>query len=339
MLVLGVNQELNALQFYDTDSESLVSFNMDTGEVIDTWDILQGRKNHLYAINKSGDIIAWSECPYGNVDPNADPTKGSGWEVYYANIKTREIKKVDGDRGITLPDQHIEYGYLAPSKLAISSHHISYITFDYNLNNELTAVIMLYDINNDRLEIIDYLNKDLSNHAFGYPNISEDKMVWCQALVKPDGTYDGECYLYDINSKTKTRLLTNQNIINPTISGNYICIENKPGKTFYDGEICIYNIDNNTWEYKINGQFEQYNQMNNIYLNYLTVTDKYLLWETAIQRTLIVFNLADHKLYKIIPFEKNQQVRPILVQDNVLIYGLRPFGSTSDNTWYYTYLQ
>lgn len=339
MLILGVNKQDDSLLYYEPHSKSIITFKMDTGEVIDNWDILKDRKNKIYAINKTGDIIAWAECPCGNIDPNTDRTKGAGWEVYYADVTTREIKKVDEDSGIILPNQHIEYGYLAPSKLAISDNYISYITFDYNLENQITAVIKLYDIKTEKLEIIDYLNEDLSYHAFGYPNISGDKMVWCKALVKPDGTYDGECYYYDINKKEKAKLITDENIINPTISGNFICVEGKPGKTFYDGEVCIYNIKDNKWEYKINGQFEQYNKMANIYLNYLTATDKYLLWETAIQRALIIFNFYDQKLYKIVNFEEGHEVRPVLVQDNVLIYGLSPFCSNIDNTWYYIYLQ
>lgn len=340
MMVLGVNRQENTLLYFDTDMDSLVTFKMDTGEVVDTWPILKGRTNKVYAINKTGPIIAWAECPFGNINPNDDPTKGAGWEVYYADLTTKEIKRVDGDNGIKLPNQPIEYGYLAPSKIAVSPDYLSYITFDYNLDQQITAVIKLYHIKTGKLEIIDYLNQDLSNHAFGYPNISGDQMTWCKAEVKPDGTYKGQSYLYDINSKVITALATDENIINPTISGDYICAQGLPGKTFYDGEICIYNIKANQWQYKMNGQYEQYNKMPDVYLNYLSATDQYLLWETAIQQTLIVFRFADQKLYKIVSYEEGQYVRPKFVQDNnVLVYGTRPVDSNEDNTWHYVYLK
>lgn len=325
--------------YFETDNDSLVESNMATGQIVDTWPIFKGRTNKLYAINKTGSIVAWAECPFGNINPNADSTKGAGWEVYYADLATREIKRVDGDNGIKLPNQHIEYGYLAPSQIAVSPNFISYITFDYNPDQQITAVIKLYHIQTGELETIAYLDEDLSNHAFGYPNISGNKMTWCKAEIKSDGTYEGQSYLYDIKSKVTTTLTTEENIINPTISGDYICAEGIPGNTYYNGEACIYNIKDNRWEYKINGQYEQYNKMPDIYLNYLTATDKYLLWETALQQTLILFRFNDQKLYRIVTYEEGQYVRPILVQDNVLLYGTRPAGSNGDNTWHYVYLK
>ena len=51
---------------------------------------LGNRKNHMYTISMCGDIVAWSECPYGNDDPSADATNGAGWELYFANLKTKK---------------------------------------------------------------------------------------------------------------------------------------------------------------------------------------------------------------------------------------------------------
>ncbi|WHH57663.1 hypothetical protein [Petroclostridium sp. X23] len=339
MLKLGVEKENDALIYYNTDNNLIESINMNTGEIIETWNIINNRKNKVYAINMRNNIVAWAECPYGDVFPTQDKTHGAGWKLYYIDLLTKKIVKIDSDQGIILPEGHIEYGYLAPSKIAISPEYISYITFDYNVEHRVTAVIKLYNIRTKKLEIIDYLDEDLSKNAFGYPNISNDKVVWCKALVNPDGTYKGQSFVYDILTKEKTVLVTDENVINPTISGDFICAEGKPGKTYYDGEVCIYNLKNNQWQYKINGEHTQYNQMKNTYLNTLTATDKYLLWETAIQRTLMLFNFMDEKLYTIISFDKGQEVYAELMSDNVLLYRTRPYNKNIKPIWRYLYLK
>lgn len=133
------------------------------------------RKNHVFAIKMLGDLVAWSECPNGNMDPAEDKTKVKGWAVYYADLKTKSITKVDGDKGITVPE-NTQYGYLAPNQVFLSPDAISYVSFDQNEESQVTSVIKLYSISKQKLEIIDYLNEDLSQNGFCYPSVSGDKI-------------------------------------------------------------------------------------------------------------------------------------------------------------------
>ncbi len=332
--------EHNYMVCYNSINNCIEEYNLNTGQLIEEWDFMHGHSNKLYTINMKDNIIAWSECPNADMLPINDYTHGSGWELYYANYITKNIKKVDSDNGIVLPDSYIEYGYLAPSNIDITSDYLTYISFDYDKKNEITATIKLYDIKEDKITTIDYLGEDLSNHAYGYPRISENKIVWCKALVKENGTYEGECFLYNISSGDKYKILTKENVINPYINSKYIVTEGKPNVTFYDGEICVYNIDNNTWEYKVNGNWIEYEKMNNVNLNVVALSEKYLLWNTSIPRTLSVFNFDDNKIYKIISLEENKLVKIKKMVNDVIIYGVSEYyGDINNFKWYYVRLK
>jgi len=339
------------VQYLGADNNgNIITFNFDTNNIESTdsnhklsilMNIMEGRKNHVYAINKFGDIVAWSECPHGDMDPIADSTKGANWGLYYADLNTKKITKIDGDKGISIPDG-TQYGYLAPNRVLISPDHISYISFDYNPEGKVTSVIKLSTISSKSLEIVDYLNEDLTKYAFGYPNISGDKMVWCKALVNPDGTYTGHSYLYDLKSKVKSKLITDENIINPKINDNYIFAEGKPNKTFYDSEICIYDISKNQWVYKINNGYSQYNMSRNVYLSNSNTRGNYLLWSTGVMRALVLFNKADNKLYNIVSYSDNKEITsPMLLDGGLLIWFEKPWGSPGNAkpTFKYCYLK
>ncbi len=247
--ILGADSQGNIITF-NIENSNVESIDSDQKLSV-LINLTEGRPNHVFAIKKFGDIIAWSECPHGNVDPASDTTRGANWGLYYTDLKTKKITKIDEYKGVTVPEG-TQYSYLAPNQVFIAPDHISYITFDYNPEGKVTSVIKLYTISTQKLEVLDYLNEDLTKYAFGYPRVSGDKVVWCKALVNPDGTYTGCSYLYDIKTKTRSKLVTDENIINPIISRNYIFAQGEPNKTFYDSEVCIYDIDKNQWVYKIN---------------------------------------------------------------------------------------
>jgi len=289
--------------------------------------IMQKRKNHIYTIKKFGDIVAWSECPHGDMDPAEDMTKGADWCVYFADLKTKKIKKVDEYKKISIPE-NAQYGYLAPNQVFISQDNITYICFDFAPDGNVTSVIKLYTISTGNLEIIDYLNEDLTKYAYGYPNISGDKMVWCKALVNPDGTYTGQSYLYDLKTKVKSKMITSENNINPRINDDYIFAQGTPNITFYDSEVCVYDIKKNQWVYKINNGYSQYNMQKDVYLTNINTDGNYAIWDTGVMRALVIFNKRDNKLYNIIEFSDNKQITsPMLLDGGLLIWFEKPWGS------------
>lgn len=288
--------------------------------------IMGERKNYVYAIKKFGNIVAWSEGPHCD-NPYEDETNGADWGLYFADLKTKKITKIDGDDKITVP-QGTQYGYLCPNNVFISKGYISYISFDYNTDGKVTSVIKLYNISSGDLEIIDYLNEDLTKYAFGYPNISDDKMVWCKALVNPDGTYSGHSYLYDLKTKVKSKLVTDENIINPRINGNYIFAQGLPNITFYDSEVCIYDVNKNEWIYKINNGYSQYNMEKDVYLSNISTVGNYGFWYTGVNRSLVVFNKTDNKLYNIVQYSDNKEITmPMLLDGGLLIWFEKPWGA------------
>lgn len=321
---LGIDDDGNFITFnHDTNDIEKIDSN---GNISILINIMGERKNKIFAIKKYGDIIAWSECPHGDFDPIADETNGAGWGLYFADLKTKKITKIDGDKGITVPEG-TQYGYLAPNDVFISEDHITYISFDHAPDGEVTAVIKLYTMSTGNLEIVDYLNEDLTKYAFGYPNISGDKMVWCKALVNPDGTYTGESYLYDLKTKVKSKLATDENIINPRINGNYIFAQGLPNVTFYDSEVCIYDIDKNQWNYKINNDYSEYNMMNNVYLTSINTVGNYVFWDTGVMRSLVVFNKSDNKLYNIVRHSDDKEITSAMLEDGgLLIWFEKPWG-------------
>jgi hypothetical protein len=333
--ILGADSSGNIITFNGNNSnvESIDS----TFKLSVLLNLTGERKNHIFAIEKCGDIIAWSECPRGNEDPATDTTKGAGWQVYYANLKTKKITKIDEDKGVTVP-AGAQYGYLCPNQVFAFPDQVCYISYDRNPDGQVTAVINLYTISSGKLEKLDYLNEDLSKYTFGYPSVSDGKMVWCKAQVNPDGTYTGFSYLYDINTKVKTKLVTDENVINPIINGNYIFAQGLPNITFYDSEVCIYDISKNQWVYKINNGYSQYKNKRDIYLTQACTIDDYLLWSTPAMKALVLFNKADNKLYNIVSASEGKEITsPFLLDGRLLIWFERD-SSTPSNQPIYRYI-
>lgn len=88
--------------------------------------------------------------------------------------------------------------------------------------------------------------------------------------------------------------------MNPQISGNYIYAEGEPNKTFYDSEVCIYDIRKNEWGYKINNGYSRYKRYPNVGLMNLTAVGKYLLWDSGINHGLTIFDQKTNKLYNLV---------------------------------------
>ncbi|HBX48323.1 MAG TPA: hypothetical protein DEF85_05475, partial [Clostridiaceae bacterium] len=94
-----------------TDKEgNFITFNLKTNNIesIDSknnlsvlLNIMEGRNNHVYTMRKFGDIVAWSECPHADVDP--DETRGANWGLYFADLSTKKITKIDGYKEIDVP--------------------------------------------------------------------------------------------------------------------------------------------------------------------------------------------------------------------------------------------
>jgi hypothetical protein len=296
------------------------------------------RKNHVYAMSMCGDIVAWSECPHGDEDPAADPTNGAGWALYYANLKTKQITKVDEYKKISVPN-NAQYHYLPPSEIAVTSDHLAYVSWNYAKDGSVKPTIKLYTMSTKLLETVDCLSENVANHALGYPSISGDKMVWCEAQVNSDGTYTGYSILYDLKTKVKSKLVTSENIINPIISGNYVFASGQPNKTFYDWEICIYDIVKNQWVYKINNNYSQYQKIKNDNLSNLQSAGGYLVWETTFDNALVIFNKADNKLYNIVPDSQKRYITDTrLLNGNLLVWYDRPFSSNGAGVGEYKYV-
>ncbi|MBO8158934.1 hypothetical protein [Thermosyntropha sp.] len=326
--LLGTDRKGNIIIF-NSDTEDIERVDLD-GNISIVMNIMQGRKNHVYTIKKRGDIVAWSECPHADQDPATDLTNGADWALYYANLKTKTITKVDEYRPGTVVPENAQYRYLCPNQISIASDYITYCSWEHNPDGEVTSVIKLYTMSTGKLEILDYLNEDLTNHAFGNPNVSGNKVVWCKAVVNPDGTYTGYSYLYDIKSKVKAKLVTDENIINPRISGNYIYAEGQPNKTFYDAEVCIYDIDKNEWIYKINNGYSVYKPREDYYLTDLQEYGSYLLWSSGIPWGITIFNQKDNKLYNLIPPPDGVKVDeikyPHLLDGGLLVWYDQKYG-------------
>lgn len=329
--ILGKDAHDNIIIF-NSDTEEIEKVDLD-GDISIVMNIMEGRKNHVYTIKKRGDIVAWSECPYANQYP--DPTNGAGWALYYANLKTKSITKVDEYKPGTVVPENAQYRYLCPNQISIASDYITYCSWEHNPDGQITSVIKLYTMSTGKLETLDYLNEDLSNHAFGNPHVSGSKVVWCKALINPDGTYTGHSYLYDINTKVKTKLVTTENIINPLISDNYIYAEGQPNKTFWDSEVCIYDISKNEWVYKINNDYSLYKSHLHYYLTDLQAAKSYLLWSSGVPIGITVFNQEDNKLYNLVPepdrVEVNEIKYPQLLDGGLLIWHDLKYGKTFGN--------
>jgi hypothetical protein len=312
---------------------------VDSGNKVTTViNYMQNRKNHVYDMGMCGNIIAWSECPHGNEDPATDTTNGAGWELYFADLTTEKITKIDGYKKIAVPNG-AQYGYLAPSQVNVSPDHIAYVSWDYVSDGSVKPVIKLYTISTKKLEILDYLAEDVRNHALGYPYVSGDKAVWCKGKVNEDGTYTGFSILYDITTKARSKLVTDENIINPLISGDYIFASGQPNKTFYDLEICVYDIAKNQWVYKVNNSYSQYKNIENDYLTDLESTGGYLVWNTGDCSSLVIFNKADNKLYNIVPLSDKRYISgPRLLDGNLLVWYDRPFSSQGCGAGTYKYV-
>ncbi len=321
------------------DYDSGVIDSIDSSNKVTTiLNYMGNRKNHVYSMGMSGSIVAWSECPHGNVDPVSDTTNGAGWGLYIADLTTKKITKIDGYKKISVP-KGAQYYYLAPSGVTVSPDHVSYISWDYAPDGSVKPVIKLYTISTEKLEILDYIEEDVSNHAFGYPHISGDKMVWCKAQVNGDGTYTGYCILYDLKTKVRTKLVTDENIINPLISGNYVFASGQPNKTFYDSEICIYDIAKNQWVYKVNNSYSQYRETKDDYLMDLQSAGNYLVWNTGGKNSLVLFNKADNKLYNIVPVSDKRYITGArLLDGNLLVWYDRPFSAHGSGIGTYKYV-
>ena len=235
--------------------------------------------------------------------------------------------------------KNAQYSYLAPSQVNVSPDHVTYVSWDYAPDGSVKPVIKLYTISTNKLIILDYLADDVSDNALGYPSLSGDKMVWCKAHVNQDGTYTGYSILYDLKTKVISKLVTNENIINPIISGNYIFASGQPNKTFYDQEICIYDILKNQWVYKINNSYSQYKIMSTDSLTNLQSAGGYLIWYTANQSSLVLFNKADNKLYSIVPLSDKRFITDAkLLNGKFLVWYDRPFSTQYAGIGTYKYV-
>lgn len=308
-----------------------------SGRVTRLLNYLEGRPDHLFTMSMCGDIVAWSECPHGDMDPAEDKTNGASWGLYYADITTGKITRVDSYKKIAVPDG-AQYHYLAPNRVIAAPDHICYIAWDTAPDGKVMPVIKLYTISTKKLEILDWLDEDVRDHAFGYPYISGDNMVWCKAQINGDGTYTGYPILYNLKTRVRSRLLTDENIINPIIDGNYIFASGQPNKTFYDEEICIYDIAKKQWRFKVNNEYSQYRSVYNDYLIDLESSGDYLTWNTAGQSSLVVFDKADDKLYNLVTTADSRNVSgPRLLDGNLLIYYDRPASSHGEGLGVYKY--
>ena len=334
-----VYRRKNVILLGADSNDNIRTFNFNTNEIenIDAnnkvtvlLNIMENRKDHVFAIKMLGDLVAWSECPNGNMDPALDKTNGKDWGLYFTDLKTKKITKVDGDKNITVPEK-TQYGYLAPNQVFLSPNTISYISFESNPEGKVTSVIKLYTISMQTLETLNYLNEDLTQNAFGYPSVSGDKMVWCKGHVNSDGTYTGYSYLYDINTRVISKLVTAENIINPKISGKYIIAQGEPNKTFYDSEICIYDISKNQWAFKINNGYSQYKSRKDVYLDNVTNVGNYALWTTGYMPSLVLFNEDNEKLYNIIQLPSNKEINsPQLLDGGLLTWVELTHDSSQD---------
>jgi len=363
-IVIGDNSDIIAKQGEFTDkvyqhafflgadgNGNIITFNSDTNNIesIDShaclsvvMNIMEGRKNHVYTIKKLGDIVVWDECPHGDQDPATDPTNGSDWVMYFADLKTKAITKIDEyEKGVVVP-KLAQDGYLCPDQIYVAPNYVSYATFNFNPAGKVTGVVKLYSISTHQLEILDYLIEDLTKYSFASPNVSGEKMVWSKVLLDPDGTYSGCSYLYDLKTKIKSKLVTDENMIFPLISDNYIYTQGEPNKTFYDTEVCIYDISKNTWVYKINNGYSPYKPHKDVYLAGLETSGKYLLWSSGINYGLTIFDQEDNKLYNLAPVPNHvetDEIRgPQLLDGNLLIWHDLKYGSNEDDRVSYKYI-
>lgn len=336
VILLGAdsNGNIRTFNFNTSEIESIDANN----KVTVLLNIMENRKDHVFAIKMLGDLVAWSECPNGNMDPALDKTNGKGWGLYFTDLKTKKITKIDGDKNITVPEK-TQYSYLAPNQVFLSPNTISYISFENNPEGKVTSVIKLYTISEQKLETLDYLNEDLTQNAFGYPSVSGDKMVWCKGHVNSDGTYTGCSYLYDINTRVISKLVTDENIINPKISGKYIIAQGEPNKTFYDSEICIYDVSKNQWVFKINNGYSQYKSRKDVYLDNITTVGNYALWTTGYMPSLVLFNEDNEKLYNIIQLPSNKEINSPQLLDGGLLTWIELTHDSSETLLKYIILK
>ncbi len=160
-------------------------------------------------------------------------------------------------------------------------------------------------------------------------------MVWSKSLINPDGTYTGYSILYDLKTKAKLKLSTKENIINPTISGNYIFAQGVPNKTFYDSEVCIYDISKNEWIYKINNGYSEYSAQYDVNLTNLDAVGNYLSWYIGESNSLVLFNKEDNKLYNIIPYSEKKEINNVqLLDGGLLTWFKHPIGSDRSKSEY-----
>lgn len=315
---LGFDKNRNLIMIEDGTTYDLVSIPKKGNKKILVENIMDDRNRQIKFAIYQEPYLVWSECPNARTLP--DPTMGSDWAVYLLNVKTGKKTLIDYDQGLRVNAKYL-HRYLCPMLLDIDGDYIVYPGFAKNTQNTIVPVIKTYQISSKEIKIIEELKSDLFHNALGAPSIYGNLITWPEAYINEDATYDGFCVLYDLNTGEKKKILTPENVINPTLTDGYLIATNQPNVTFYDAEIVVLDLTDMTWKLKINSNFSIYsnNKYNPLYVSGCNMD--YCTWDAPMIDSLAFLDYRQQLVYHLIKMEEGHQVNhPIIHNGNVLTW-------------------
>ncbi|MCE5195743.1 MAG: hypothetical protein LLG09_01235 [Negativicutes bacterium] len=317
---LGFDKNRNLIMIEDGTTFDLVSIPKEGKKKVLFENVMGDRKREIkYGVYQEPYVV-WSECPNARTIPN--PTKGTDWAVYMLNIQTKELTLIDYDQGLRV-DNNYPDSYLCPKLIDIDGDFIVYPGFAKNAKGIIVPIIKTFQISTEEIKIIGELKSDPFNNSFGAPSIYGNLITWPEAFFRKDGLYEGFCVLYNIDTGESKKIITPENVINPTLTNGYLVASSQPNKTFYDAEVVVLDLSDFTWKLKVNSNLSIYSKHDRNSFSITGCIDTMCAWYALSPDTdaLVILDIKQQLLYTIIGKEEGHLVNyPILRTGKVLTW-------------------
>lgn len=317
---LGFDKNRNLIMIEDGTTFDLVSIPKEGKKKVLFENVMGDRKREINNAVFQEPFVVWSECPNARTIPN--PTKGADWAVYMLNIQTKELTLIDYDQGLRV-DQKYPNPYLCPKDMDIDGDYIVYPGFANNDKGIIVQVVKTYQISTKEIKIIGELKSDPFYNSLGTPSIYGNFITWPEAFFRKDGLYEGFCILYNIDTGESRKIMTPDNVINPTLTHGYLVASSQPNKTFYDAEVVVLDLSDLTWKLKVNSNLSIYSKHDRNPFSITGCIDTMCAWYAASPDTdaLAILDIEQQLLYTIIAKEEGHTVNyPMLRPGKVLTW-------------------
>jgi len=317
---LGFDKNRNLIMIEDGTTFDLVSIPKEGKKKVLFENVMGDRKREIkYGVYQEPYVV-WSECPNARTIPN--PTKGTDWAVYMLNTQTKELTLIDYDQGLRV-DNNYPDSYLCPKLIDIDGDFIVYPGFAKNAKGLIVPIIKTFQISTEEIKIIGELKSDPFNNSFGAPSINGNFITWPEAFFRKDGLYEGFCILYNIDTGESRKIMTPDNVINPTLTHGYLVASSQPNKTFYDAEVVVLDLSDLTWKLKVNSNLSIYSKHDRNPFSITGCIDTMCAWYAASPDTdaLAILDIEQQLLYTIVAKEEGHTVNyPMLRPGKVLTW-------------------